>query len=200
MRTNSYLALGDSYTIGESVLLNQNFPYQLVQLLRQEGLHFSAPEIIAKTGWTTDELLAAIEGYLFSPPYDIVTLLIGVNNQYRGRLIEEYTNDLEKLIEKSIALASKKSHVFLISIPDYGVTPFAKDKDPELIAKEIDIYNGIGKALSVQYKIHYIDISEAWRATAKDTNLIAEDGLHPSAFAYAQWTVKIAETIRELLK
>ena len=200
MRTNSFLALGDSYTIGESVVLTQNFPYQLVQILRQEGHHFSAPEIIAKTGWTTDELLAALEGYIFSPPYDIVTLLIGVNNQYRGRSVEEYTNDLEKLIEKSIALASKKSHVILISIPDYGITPFAKEKDVENIAREIDIFNGVGKALSVQYKIHYVDIVEEWRATANDENQLAADGLHPSAISYAQWAVKIAEAIRELLK
>ncbi|HZH01473.1 MAG TPA: SGNH/GDSL hydrolase family protein [Flavisolibacter sp.] len=200
MRTNSFLSLGDSYTIGEGVVLTQNFPYQLVQILRQEGHHFSAPEIIAKTGWTTDELLAALEGYIFSPPYDIVTLLIGVNNQYRGRSVEEYTNDLEKLIEKSIALASKKSHVILISIPDYGITPFGKEKDVENIAREIDIFNGVGKALSVQYKIHYVDIVEEWRATANDENQLAADGLHPSAISYAQWAVKIAEAIRELLK
>ena len=200
MRTNSFLALGDSYTIGEGVVLTQNFLYQLVQILREEGHHFSAPEIIAKTGWTTDELLAALEGYIFSPPYDIVTLLIGVNNQYRGRSVEEYTNDLEKLIEKSIDLASKKSHVILISTPDYGITPFAKEKDVENIAREIDIFNGVGKALSVQYKINYVDIVEEWRATANDENQLAADGLHPSAISYAQWAVKIAEAIRELLK
>jgi lysophospholipase L1-like esterase len=123
-----------------------------------------------------------------------------VNNQYRGRSVEEYTNDLEKLIEKSIALASKKSHVILISIPDYGITPFGKEKDVENIAREIDIFNGVGKALSVQYKIHYVDIVEEWRATANDENQLAADGLHPSAISYAQWAVKIAEAIRELLK
>jgi len=195
----TYLALGDSYTIGESVPLTQSFPYQVVQSLRQQGHSFSAPEIFAKTGWTTDELWAAISAYHFLPKYSFVSLLIGVNNQYRGRSVEEYTTDFEKLLEKAISLAEKKSHVIVLSIPDYGVTPFAKEKEPEKIAKEIDIYNGINKALSIQYKVQYAEITEGSRAAAHEPDLIAEDGLHPSGKEYHKWSKKVVSIITEQL-
>lgn len=197
----TYLALGDSYTIGEAVLIQQSFPYQVVQNLREKGHSFSAAEIIAKTGWTTDELWNGIAGYQFLPKYDFVTLLIGVNNQYRGRAIIEYTSEFEKLLGKAILLAdNKKEHVFVISIPDYGVTPFAKEKDPEKISKEIDIFNTANRALAIQYKVHYIEITEGSRDAAQDPSLVAEDGLHPSEKEYKKWATKVAAAIEKQLK
>ena len=158
MNSYSYLALGDSYTIGESVPIHRNFPYQVVQKLRKKALPFLAPELIAKTGWTTDELDAAIRTYQFLPRYDFVSLLIGVNNQYREREIIEYKEQLEELIKRSIELANgKKEHCMLISIPDYSVTPFAESKDREKISREIDMFNAVKKALSIQYKVLRMD-------------------------------------------
>lgn len=201
MHVYSYLALGDSYTIGEAVPLHRNFPYQVVQLLRQAKHEFYAPEIIAKTGWTTDELEAAIAGYNFLPKYDFVTLLIGVNNQYRGRTEIEYKEQFENLLKKSIALANgKKDHVVVISIPDYGVTPFAKEKDPQKISREIDVFNGVNKAVSIQYKVNYVDITPGSRDAAHDASLVASDGLHPSEKEYEKWAQKVMEVIAQRLK
>jgi lysophospholipase L1-like esterase len=199
-RSYTYLALGDSYTIGESVLLHQSFPYQLVQLLRKKGHACSAPEIIAKTGWTTSELISGMDGYDFLPKYDWVTLLIGVNNQFRGRSVEEYTTDFEKILEKAISLADKKTHVTVVSIPDYSVTPFGKEKEPERIAREIDLFNSINKALSIQYKVNYADITGGSREALHDPKLIAEDGLHPSSSEYRKWAEIVAPAIVEHLK
>ncbi|MGZ8544670.1 MAG: SGNH/GDSL hydrolase family protein [Flavisolibacter sp.] len=201
MHTYSYLALGDSYTIGESLTLQQNFPFQTVTWLRKKGFSFYAPEIIARTGWTTDELEAAMKNHTFLPKYDIVTLLIGVNNQYRGREIIEYKDQFEELLKKAIALANgKKEHVFVISIPDYGVTPFATSKDPEKISHEIDLFNTVNKAISIQYKVQYVDITPSSRLAASDPGLIADDGLHPSEKEYANWAELLVEQIIKLLK
>jgi hypothetical protein len=148
----SYLALGDSYTIGEAVPIAENFPYQTIQLLRSAGYDFNAAEIIAKTGWTTDELLEAITGTIFSNPYDFVSLLAGVNNQYRGMSIDDYTQTFETLLKNAISFADKRNdHVFVLSIPDWGVTPFAKDRDPVLISAEIDRFNEVNKQLSINF-------------------------------------------------
>jgi hypothetical protein len=198
MHTYSYLALGDSYTIGEAVLLHKSFPYQVVQSLRNNGFDFYAPEIIAKTGWTTDELEVAMKEYEFLAKYDFVTLLIGVNNQYRGRDVIEYKNGFEELLKKAIELAQgKKEHVIVVSIPDYSLTPFAKNLDVEKIAREIEMFNGVNKALSIQYKVAYADITTRLK---NDPFLVAEDGLHPSANEYAKWTKKIVELIISQLK
>lgn len=201
MHNYSYLALGDSYTIGEAVELQKNFPYQVVQSLRNKEYIFYAPEIIAKTGWTTDELQHAVNEYTFLSKYDFVTLLIGVNNQYRGRNVIEYKQQFEELLKKTIALANgKKEHVMVISIPDYGVTPFAKDMDREKISKEINVFNGINKALSIQYKVHYVDITPVSREAKNNSELVASDGLHPSQKEYAKWSEKIVEVIVAQLK
>lgn len=192
-KTNTYLALGDSYTIGEAVPLIKNFPYQVVTMLREKGERFSAPEIVAKTGWTTDDLSAAMDAYLFLNAYDFITLLIGVNNQYRGREVEEYKLAFENLLKKAVSYADNKTErVIVLSIPDYGVTPFAKEMDTEKIAKEIDLYNSVNKAVSIQYKVHYIDITEGTRAAKKDASLLGEDGLHPSEKEYRKWAEKVA--------
>ncbi len=201
MHIYSYLALGDSYTIGESLPIHQSFPYQLVQLLRRKEIFFQAPEIIAKTGWTTDELDAVMREYSFLPKYDLVTLLIGVNNQYRGRDVIEYKEQFEELLRRSIELANgKKEHVVVVSIPDYSVTPFAKESDREKIAAEIDVFNGVNKALSIQYKVNYVDITPLSREQKEGASQIAADGLHPSEKQYANWASMIAEVIAAQIK
>ena len=194
------LCLGDSYTIGESVLLQENFPYQAVKQLRNDGHEFNAPEIIAKTGWTTDELQSAINSHKFLPRYDFVTLLIGVNNQYRGRPVEDYKPEFESLLEKAIQFAGNDtSHVFVISIPDWGATPFAEGRDRKQIAKEIDDYNAENKAIADKYKVQYINITPGTREATKDPSLVAADGLHPSAKDYSRWAVKLVDGIKSQL-
>ena len=199
--TYSFLALGDSYTIGEGVLLTENFPYQTVQLLRKAGYDFSPPEIVAKTGWTTDELQAAIDKHTYLTTYDFVTLLIGVNNQYRGRSIENYRSEFESLLKQSINFAgSKTDHVIVISIPDWGVTPFAEGRDRKQIANEIDGYNSINKTISEKYNVNYLYITPGTREAATDPSLVAADGLHPSAKEYKRWAEKLAEKIKGLIQ
>lgn len=201
MHIYTYLALGDSYTIGESIPLHQSFPYQLIYLLRSKEYNFSAPEIIAKTGWTTDELQEAMKSTIFLSKYDFVTLLIGVNNQYRSRDAMEYKEHFEELMKKAIDLVNgKKEHVIVVSIPDYSVTPFAKNSDIEKISKEIDVLNGINKALSIQYKVQYVDISSTSKESKDDVSLIASDGLHPSEKEYSKWAEKMADLIASKLK
>lgn len=199
--TYTYLALGDSYTIGESVPLHKSFPYQTVCLLRKGGYDVVAPEIIAKTGWTTDELEAGMKGFQFLPKYDFVTLLIGVNNQYRGRAIIEYKEQFEHLLQKSIALAGgKPDHVTVLSIPDYGITPYAATKNPEKISKEIDEYNSLNKVISIQYKVRYLDITESTRKAKTTSGLIAPDGLHPSEKEYDKWAKMLVPMLKEKMK
>jgi lysophospholipase L1-like esterase len=200
-QTYNYLALGDSYTIGESVNLYESFPYQLVQLLRRSGITIAAPEVIAKTGWTTDELQAAMQSYRFLNKYDLVTLLIGVNNQYRGRDAVQYKMELEDLLIRAIELANDKpSHVIVVSIPDYGATPFAAQMDRDKISSEIDIFNNINKALSIQYKTHYADITPGSKKAISEPGLVASDQLHPSEKEYGIWAEKIAKMGTSLLK
>lgn len=201
MHTYTYLALGDSYTIGESLPLHKGFPYQTVCLLRKAGYQVAAPEIIAKTGWTTDELEKNMKGFEFLPKYDFVTLLIGVNNQYRGRDIIEYKEQFESLLKKSIAFTGgKPEHVVVLSIPDYGVTPYAENKNPEKIAKEVDEYNTLNKAISIQYKVHYLDITASTRKVKETPGLVAGDGLHPSEKEYAKWAKKLVPIMKEKMK
>lgn len=201
MHTYSYLALGDSYTIGEAVPLNKSFPYQSVQLLRKKEYNFYAPEIIAQTGWTTDELQDAITKTTLLSKYDFVTLLIGVNNQYRGRDAIEYKEQLEQILKKLIELVNeKKEHIIVVSIPDYSSTPYARSMNTEAISKEIEIFNGINKALSIQYKLQYVDITAGSKNAKEDPAFIAQDGLHPSEKEYAKWAEKIADIIASQLK
>jgi lysophospholipase L1-like esterase len=192
----TFLALGDSYTIGEQVLLTESFPYQTVQLLRNKNIYITAPEIIAKTGWTTDDLNAAIQENIFLKQYDFVSLLIGVNNQYRGRAIEEYETEFNFLLEQAVELAGNDStKVFVLSIPDWGVTPFAADRDIAKIANEIDEYNAACKKITLQYNCTFIDITTSQRADAHDVKMLAGDGLHPSGKEYAKWAEQLADAI-----
>ena len=192
-----YLALGDSYTIGEMVNPDENFPNQVFRLLKKQHDGFQAPRIVARTGWTTDELETGIrEADLISPlgsRYDFVTLLIGVNDQYRGRSNNNYNPAFEDLLKRSIRFAGGRTdRVVVLSIPDWGVTPFAAGSDRGRIAREIDAYNSANKEIAEQYNIHYIDITPWTREAARDPSLLAADGLHPSAKEYARWAEKVA--------
>ena len=199
--TYSLLALGDSYTIGESVPAADNFPNKTVQLLKNTGYIFKSAEIVAKTGWTTDDLQNNINNHSFTPPYDIVTLLIGVNNQYRGRPVDTYKPEFENLLKQAIQFAGgKANHVIVLSIPDWGVTPFAAGRDRDQIAREIDAYNAANKTISENYKVHYIDITPWTREAAHDLSLLAPDGLHPSGKEYNRWAEKLADKIKGLIK
>lgn len=192
----TYLALGDSYTIGESVPIYESYPYQTVQLLREKGVQITAPEIIAKTGWTTDELATAINRSRLNEKYDYVSLLIGVNNQYRGRKSDEYVIQFEELLKKAISFsANGTSHVFVLSIPDWGATPFAEGRDTGKITKEINEFNDINKRISEKYKITYIEITEGSRDARKNPALVAQDKLHPSGIEYNKWAKQLAEKI-----
>lgn len=200
-RNYTYLALGDSYTIGEAVLLQESFPYQTVQFLRKKGYKVAAPEMIAKTGWTTRELQSAMARHIFAAKYDFVSLLIGVNNQYRGEEIIVYKEQFEALLNRSIELAGGRNEsCFVLSIPDYSTTPFAKDKDVARISREIDAYNNLKKAICIQYKVPYIDITSPLRRGAKQEDYLASDGLHPSAQAYTKWAQKLAGAISKQAK
>ncbi len=195
----TYLALGDSYTIGEQVLLSESFPYQVVQLLRKKNIEIAAPEIIAKTGWTTDDLNAAIQENIFLKQYDFVSLLIGVNNQYRGRAVEEYETEFNFLLEQAVELAGNDStKVFVLSIPDWGVTSFAVDRDVAKIANEIDEYNATCKKITLQQNCTYIDITTSQRIDAHNDEMLASDGLHPSGKEYEKWAMGFCQKINEL--
>lgn len=194
-----YLALGDSYTIGESVGVNDRFPMQLVKQLRSDSIDIADPLIIAKTGWTTDELLTAIKEKNVKDTFDVVTLLIGVNNQYRGRTAENYRGELKQLIDIAINYTGgNKSRVFVLSIPDWGVTPFAEGKDRHKIASEINDYNSIKEEECVSAGVKFFDITQISRIN--DPKLIAADGLHPSGEMYKLWVDKIYSDVKQVLK
>ncbi|HEY5059953.1 MAG TPA: SGNH/GDSL hydrolase family protein [Gemmatimonadaceae bacterium] len=182
------LALGDSYTIGESVPADQTWPCRLAALLRAQGIATAAPTVVARTGWTTDELSLGIDATRVSGPYDLVTLLIGVNNQYRGRAAAEYRSQLAALLDRATALAGfRAERVLLLSTPDWGVTPFAAGRDRADIAAGIDAYNVAARAEAGRTGAHFVDITPISRRASADPGLLATDGLHPSGTMYAEW-------------
>jgi len=196
-----YLALGDSYTIGEGVAESERWPNQLVQQLSILGLNFEPISIIAQTGWTTQNLLSAIQGKHIDETFDLVSLLIGVNNQYQGKEIEDYACDFEKLLEIAIRMSGgNKGKVFVLSIPDYSVTPFATKKDTQKIANEIRAFNKVNKQIAEGKGVKYFDITQLSRKAKTDTSFLAEDGLHPSAKMYTEWTEIIYPEIANLLQ
>ncbi|MBA4196475.1 MAG: lysophospholipase [Chitinophaga sp.] len=196
---NTLLCLGDSYTIGESVPLHDSFPYQTIQLLRKKGLHFYAPEIVAKTGWTSFELAEHLLHHQYNEQYDYVTLLIGVNNQYRGLSVEDFKTDFEFLLKKAIHFVNNHAaHVIVLSIPDWGVTPFAANRDTQGISKAIDNFNTVCESYAKQYQTKFINITEDTRKAKNDESLLAVDKLHYSAKAMAVWAEKVADTIIEM--
>lgn len=183
-----YLALGDSYTFGEGVLEAGRFPVQLAERLRADGVDVAIPEIVATTGWTTDELSGGIDAAGPVGPYDLVTLLIGVNNQYRGRPLDEYREQFRMLLQRALGFAAgERRHVIVISIPDWGVTPFAADRDRAAIAREIDAFNDVNREEADREGVRYVDITPVSRRAAAEPNLVADDGLHPSAAMYRLW-------------
>jgi lysophospholipase L1-like esterase len=190
LETRQYhiLALGDSYTIGESVKEHERWPVQLSVLIREQKFDVGDPTIIAKTGWTTDELDTAIDRENPQGLFDIVSLLIGVNNQYRGRSEQEYRAQFVDLLHRAIAFAGNiASHVIVLSIPDWGVTPFAEGRDRGKIAREIDLFNTVNREEANRAGAQYVDITPISREVIRDPSLIASDGLHPSGRMYAQW-------------
>lgn len=190
--TFTYLALGDSYTIGERVAISERYPVQLADSLRKSGIDISELKIIAKTGWTTDELAEAIDTAKTLNQYDLVTLLIGVNNQYRGRDLENYRTEFNQLLNRAIDFAGKdKQKVIVISIPDWSVTPFAADRDTAKIAKEIDQFNAVNFEETNKAGVKYVDVTAISRKAKNDTSLLAEDGLHPSGKMYTLWVQEI---------
>lgn len=185
----TYLALGDSYTIGESVEPSESLPYQFAT-----RLNITTPKIIAKTGWTTDELQAAIKVENLNQHFDFVTLLIGVNNQYRGYAKETYRKEFKELLQTAINFAAgNKKRVFVISIPDWGVTPFglASGKSIKEIANDIDAFNSINKEETLAMDVSYTDITPGSRNAATDLSLVAKDGLHYSGKMHLQWAAAI---------
>jgi lysophospholipase L1-like esterase len=196
-----YLALGDSYTIGESVSEQERFSFQAVQLLKDKNIDINVPDIVAKTGWTTADLLDALNSDPPQKTYSFVTLLIGVNNQYQGRFLEEYKIQFTELLDKAVSYAgNNKDHVYVLSIPDYSVTPFANGYDTSAIANEIDAFNAANKSISVNAGVHYVDITPISRHAKNDLSLIARDGLHPSGLQYKKWSELLAEMmLQEIL-
>ncbi len=186
-----YLALGDSYTIGESVAEGERWPVQLAAQLRGKGIEIDNPRIIATTGWRTDNLKNAINIAQIKETYDLVSLLIGVNNQYQGKPVDQYAVEYEDLLKTAIALAGgNKAKVFVVSIPDYGFTPFGKPKQ-EKISKELDEFNEVNKRITESYGIQYFNITDISRDGLDDPELVASDGLHPSGKQYKLWVDRI---------
>ena len=182
------LALGDSYTIGESVAVADRWPNQLARALRLKRIRVVDPEIVAKTGWTTEELSSAIDAAKPHGPYALVTLLIGVNNQYRGRDAEQYRKEFAALLHRAIGFAGGHARrVVVVSIPDWGVMPFAAGRDRSKIASEIDLFNAISAEETQRAGARYADVTAVSRHAATDLTLVAPDGLHPSAAMYVQW-------------
>ena len=193
---HTFLALGDSYTIGESVPEAERWPLQLVAMLNKDGKSFNDPEIIAKTGWTTGELQSAINDANLSETFDLVSLLIGVNNQYRGNDPEEYGKEFKSLLSQAIGFAGgNKKHFFVVSIPDWGATPFAEGRDRADIGKMVDLFNAICKKETEAAGVLFIDITPGSKRAATDPELVAGDGLHPSGKMYSIWAETIFEKI-----
>lgn len=191
----SMLSLGDSYTIGESVQPKDNFPSQLKNKLASLGYTVNDPEVIAKTGWTTTNLIKEIEE---NPPtedqYSLVTLLIGVNNQYQNKPINLYKKDFQFLCEASLKYAANNpKRVIVLSIPDYSFTIFGKDRDPEQISLEISLYNQINQEIARNFHFNYVDITDITKRGLLEPLLIAKDGLHPSSEMYSKWIERILD-------
>ncbi len=198
-----YLALGDSYTIGESVAESERWPVQMANRLRAAGLEMSDPHIIARTGWTTDELMMRIDQAELTGPFDLVSLLIGVNNQYRGRSVTEYREQFGALLEQAIALAGGDAgRVVALSIPDWGVTPFAAEmrRDPGQVAAEIDAFNAASREEAEARAVAYVDVTPISRQAAADPALLADDGLHPSGKMYAAWVALALPVVCAMLE
>ena len=189
----NFLALGDSYTIGESVPEQERWPVQLNNALKAQGLSTTDVRIIATTGWRTDDLTNAMNAAHLKPKYTLVSLLIGVNNYYQGRSAESYAPEFEALLQTAIGLAQgNKDHVFVVSIPDYGYTPFGKDKQAAISAG-VDQFNAVGREIAARLGVSYFNITDISRRGLDEPILVAEDGLHPSGKMYKEWVERILQ-------
>lgn len=200
--TPRFLALGDSYTIGEGMPAQDRWPEQLVARLHHDGIRVAAPRIMAVTGWTTQELSAAMDATHFEPPYALVTLQIGVNNQYQGRSAATYRTQFATLLDRAIALAGGHAgHMVVVSIPDWGVSRFAREqhRDPQRTAHQLDTYNAIARDETQPRGAHWVDITPLSRRLGGQPDMFAADGLHPSARQYARWVKRIEPAAREAL-
>jgi lysophospholipase L1-like esterase len=190
----SLLALGDSYTIGEAVEESQRWPIQLKTLLHSKGIVLNEVDIIAQTGWTTDELKKAIDDHNITRTYNYVSLLIGVNNQYRGNPIDVYEKEFKELLEMAIGFSGNNvKQVFVLSIPDWGAMPFAEGKDLGSIGKQIDDFNAVNKGISLSLGVNYVDITPISRMALTNKELVASDGLHPSGKMYGMWANEVTK-------
>ena len=197
----TYLALGDSYTIGQSVAANERFPAQTVSLLKQQGINMTDPVYIAQTGWTTANLESAIASQNPPSTFDVVSLLIGVNDQYQGLDTSGYALRFTQLLEKAIQLAGgKKSNVFVLSIPDYSATPFVAAVNKSKVSMEIDWFNDINKRITATYNVSYTDITPSTREAVTNAALVANDNLHPSGLEYKKWAEMLAPKMSVVLK
>ena len=197
----TYLALGDSYTIGEGVAESDRWPVRLANRLAEEGLPFNPPNIIARTGWTTDELMDGIEKEAPAATHDLVSLLIGVNNQYRGRDTANFREEFKELLDLAVDFAGgSTSRILVLSIPDWGVTPFDEGRDRQKIADEIDAFNAIVQQESDRKKALFVDVTAISRLAAEDSTLLAPDGLHPSGEMYGLWVDKALPLVIERIK
>jgi len=196
-----YLALGDSYTIGEAIATREAWPAQLADRLRQADIAMGDPDVIAQTGWTTDELDAAITAR--SPgPHAFVSLLVGVNDQYRGGALDAYRQRFAALLERAIALAGGRAdRVLVLAIPDWGVTPFgdASGRDATTIAGELDAFNAAARTLCDARGVAFVDIAPDYREHAREPAMLADDGLHPSGAMHARWADAAFPVARRLL-
>ncbi|TAD86816.1 MAG: SGNH/GDSL hydrolase family protein [Bacteroidetes bacterium] len=199
--SKTYLALGDSYTIGQGVLQTERFPYLAAQWLTTQGVDMLSPTYIATTGWTTADLLRGIANT--NPPsnFDAVTLLIGVNNQFQGRDTNEYRREFTQCLQEAIRLARNKTqHVFVLSIPDYSSTPVGRRFDSASVSAGVNRFNAINRQITEQYRVVYIDITPGSRQASTDPGLVASDGLHPSGREYEKWAALLAPAMVKVLK
>ena len=193
---NKFLALGDSYTIGESVSEKERWPEQLAASMWAKEKKIDKPHIIAVTGWRTDQLKKAIEEAHLKNEYGLVSLLIGVNNQYQGKTVESYAPEFEELLNVAVALAGgMKERVFVVSIPDYGFTPFGKPKQAE-ISKALDQFNDVNKRITLKAGIQYVNITDLTRQGLDKPEYVAADGLHPSGKMYTLWVERIVQSLK----
>ena len=190
----SFLALGDSYTVGEGVSYEESWPSQFVDYALDRGIDFKNPELIAQTGWKTYDLLNAIKSSNLSVKYDFISLLIGVNNQFNSRPLSEFEDDLNEILTEINYLKKGNSKVIVISIPDWGYSPYGSSYNRDRISDEIDQFNNILKKISEQNNLNFVDVTQISRLAIKEPNLIAEDELHPSGLMYFEWVKKIYES------
>lgn len=185
------LALGDSYTIGQGVDEDQRWPNQFIQVAYENGVDFISSRIIAETGWKSNDLINAIESSNFDKKYDYISLLIGVNNQFNSKPVNEFKKDLDKLLIKINNLKKKNGSVLIISIPDWGSSPFGLGFDRNEISNEINTFNNSLKSFANNNGLDYVDVTEISRRAINEPNLIAVDNLHPSGIMYLEWAKKI---------